>query len=353
MSTVDARALSVDDLTALIREIPQGVDAYKAGKREQWPVRSNRASELGHPCERFLVYHRVAWKMAAKPSIDLQYIFDEGNRSEDAGKSDLRASGYTITEDQRTFEWAAKDITGTIDGKILLPKGHPHPRAIPFDLKSTNPYDYTKINTVADMLTSDKVWVKKIPMQMMAYLLMNAQEEVGAVILRDRLTGHMKAIEVRLDYTLAEAMVQKAERVNQSVSLIRGTGWEQQDGAGMSDTVTQLLPPRIPYDQDVCGRCLYFSTCLPDQAAKLDTDLFADAELAQMLDRRAELKPLSAEYDAVDGAIKKRVGDRERAIVGNWLIRSVLRERKEHTVKATQFRQYTFDRLTADEGGTQ
>src|SRR5438309_8002720 len=78
MATDSARELTAGDLAGLIGEIPQHIDDYKASKIEQWPVRSNRASELGHPCERFLTYNRVAWRHARLPDVGLQYVFDEG-----------------------------------------------------------------------------------------------------------------------------------------------------------------------------------------------------------------------------------------------------------------------------------
>jgi len=349
MATDSARELTAGDLAGLIGEIPQHIDDYKASKIEQWPVRSNRASELGHPCERFLTYNRVAWRHARLPDVGLQYVFDEGRRSEEHALEDLRKAGYTILEGQRSFEWPDKQITGAIDGKILLPKNHPHPRAVPIEIKSTNPYDWERITSVADLVNSQKMWLRKIPAQITTYLLLNASEEIGALMMRNRSTGQYKTLPVMLDYQLAETMVAKAERVNARIALIYAAGGIPESGI-VPEAVDALLPERIPFDQDICLRCNYFALCLPDVFAKQSAEVVDDTELASMLDRRAELAPFSDEYDSVDRAIKKRVGDRDRVIVGNWLVTSEMRTRKGFTTQDTTFRVYKIAQLKTAEG---
>ena len=58
----------------------------KKSKVRIWPCHVNRASNLGHPCERYLVYSRTAWDKKAPHEWELQVVFDEGNNQERAGR---------------------------------------------------------------------------------------------------------------------------------------------------------------------------------------------------------------------------------------------------------------------------
>jgi len=152
-----------------------------------------------------------------------------------------------------------------------------------------------------------------------------------------------------LDYQLAETMVAKAERVNAHIAQIYAAGGIPESGI-VPEAVDALLPERIPFDQDICLRCNYFALCLPDVFAKQSAEVVDDTELATMLDRRAELSPFADEYESVDRAIKKRVGDRGRVIVGNWLVTSEMRTRKGFTTQDTTFRVYKIAKVQSAEG---
>ncbi len=344
MTSVSARDLATEDLAALIHEIPHHIDDFKSSEIEQWPVRSNRASLMGHPCARFLTYNRVAWKHAKLHGIDAQYVFDEGKRSELHAMEDLRKAGYTVIEGQRSFDWHDKQISGSIDGKILLPKGHPHPRAVPLEIKSTNPYDWERIESVEDLVRSHRLWLRQIPAQLTAYLLMNGTEEIGCLALRNRVNGRIKTMPVVLDYSLGEELVAKAERVNAAVAAIYAAGGIPASGIIPPDVET-LFPERIPYDADICGRCAYVHLCLPDLLATAAAEIVDDPELEILLERRAALQSGAEEYRETDEQIKRKVGEREKVIVGNWLILSSLKTRKGYTVAETTYRQYKIDRV--------
>jgi CRISPR/Cas system-associated exonuclease Cas4 (RecB family) len=306
-------------------------------------VRSNRASELGHPCARYLTYNRVAWNQRKMHDVGLQYVFDEGNRGEKHAMEDLREAGYQVVEGQRAFSWSEKEITGSIDGKIFLPLGHPRPRAVPMEIKSINPYDWARLNTVEDLLTSAHVHLRKIPAQIITYLLLNATEELGALILRNKTNGQLKAIPVVLDYEMAEQLVAKAERVNTATAAIFKAGGIPPSGI-VPATIDALLPERIPYDEEICGRCAFFHVCLPDQALTAP-QLQEDPELLAMLRRREELKPASDEYERLTRTINDRfkraaedtleTQDAAQFVVGtDYYVTVTKRSVKEFTVQA-------------------
>ena len=118
-----------------------------------------------------------------------------------------------------------------------------------------------------------------------------------------------------LDYDLGEETLKRAEAINAHVTA--GT-----------------LPERIANDSQ-CEDCPFVHICLPyrtGQEVEIDT-----GELATMLDRLEELKPVVKEYDEIDGAVKKAVEGREKILAGDWLITGKWQERKEMLIKATRF----------------
>ena len=85
---------------------------------KQWPVNSNRASQLGHECVRYHVYERTRWQEKSLHGVGLQMVFDMGREIEEIVLKELREAGFQIHEGQRAFSWPEYGITGSIDGKI-------------------------------------------------------------------------------------------------------------------------------------------------------------------------------------------------------------------------------------------
>ena len=50
---------------------------------KQWPVNSNRASQLGHECVRYHVYERTRWQEKSLHGVGLQMVFDMGREIEE------------------------------------------------------------------------------------------------------------------------------------------------------------------------------------------------------------------------------------------------------------------------------
>src|SRR3990167_11025677 len=95
--------------------IPEAVDATKQKKIKLYPCHTNRASNAGQECVRRLVYERVAWDKKILHDVGLQYIFDEGNRSEDITMQELNEAGIPIFEGQRHFKYD-KDNVNIVTG---------------------------------------------------------------------------------------------------------------------------------------------------------------------------------------------------------------------------------------------
>lgn len=332
--------LTVDELKAHIRAIPAAVDAAKARKIENWPVRANRSSELGHPCVRYLTYLRTHWQERAPHSVALQYLFDERRRQEDHAVEDLKEAGYFFVEQQRPFAWDKYQISGRIDGQIGLPRGATNPVLVPAEIKNINQWEWERVDPnggARQFVDSEKIWLRKIPGQMAAYLLMN-NKELGALILRNASDGRPKVVEVAIDWEVGEEILRKAELVNAHAAA--GT-----------------LPERIPFSEEVCGRCPFFHICLPDEALRAGASFLDDPDLEAKLIRRAALEAASREYERLDKEVKavaKRAidGDGEAIVGTDWLLRVKTVARKAYAVEAGSYEKVEIQRLgrKAEEG---
>src|SRR5512146_73086 len=138
----------------------------KAEKIRKRPCHTNRASSVGHVCERKLVFDRTRWQDAALHDVGLQFIFDEGSQQEQQVLKDLSEAGVQVIEQQRDYEWKAYQLTAHIDGKVMLPEMGNLP---PLEIKSMNPFTFKQINTAADILQSKKHYIRSYAAQMQLY----------------------------------------------------------------------------------------------------------------------------------------------------------------------------------------
>jgi len=297
----------------------------KQAKIRQRPCHTNRASSLGHPCERRLVLDRTRWQEALLYDVGLQFIFDEGQQQERQVLLDLIDAGWTIIEQQRDYEWKAYQITAHLDGKVVLPD---LASALPLEVKSMSPYIFKQIQTAEDLLHSRFYHVRAYPAQMQIYLLLSNSER-GVFIFKDKSSGQLKEIWMELDYDYAEGLLKKAERINAHVAA--GT-----------------LPERIPYDEKVCGRCPFLHICLPEVKREA-LDLTTDPELETKLIRRAALDAPRKEFDVLDKDIKAQFlrCDSAKVVVGDFLL-----VKKEQARQGKPITVVSIDRLQPVKGAS-
>jgi len=265
----------------------------KQSKIRLRPCHTNRASSLGHVCERKLVFDRTRWQDAIPYDVGLQFIFDEGNLQERQVLKDLDEAGWHVIDQQRDYEWKEYQITAHLDGKIVLDK--------PFtlEIKSMNPYTFTQIHTAQDIIESRKHYIRAYAAQGQIYMLLSNSERM-VFIFKNKSTGQLKEIWMDLDYQFAEELIQKAVRINAHVNA--GT-----------------IPDPIPWNEDICGRCAFAHICLPE-ARREALDLTDDPELELKLKRRHELAPLRKEYEEIDDEVKAAVKEKAKVVVGDFLI---------------------------------
>lgn len=296
--------------------------------RSWWP------SMLGHQCDRYLVWSFTRYDEGELHDYVLESIFNEGRLHQKSMYDRLEAMGYEIArEHHRSIEIP---VAGTIiackpDMWFLAFKGHRFDRKPPADGKSCQGHDFERIDTIEDVKESPRPWVRGYHTQLNLYLLAD-NEPLGFLVLKSKATGLLKLIPMELDYQAAEETLQRVERLQPMV-------------------MNRVDPDPIAYTEAVCSRCKFRGICYPPRSFGQGASLIFDTELADQIERRAELKPAASEYGALDKAIKaklKREGVKQ-AICGDYLIQGTEIPVKAFTVGARTDTRYEITKLTPTE----
>lgn len=287
----------------------------KADKITVYPCTHLRASNLGHPCERYLYLLIKNWEEQKPHDVGLQNIFDLGNTLEEHTIKNIKEAGFeVITPTQRSWQLDVKGgiITGREDIRIKDENGE----LLPCEIKGISPFEFDKLNSVDDFLKSKKSYIKGYPAQLLVYMLHFGKEK-GFFALTNKLTGETKFIEVPFDYDLGEEYLSKAERIYQALE--------------------KNEPPEACDDISCCENCQLAHICGDVKRVPVDVDM--DEELDELINRKQELAAAKKEYEQVDKEIKAKVGEREKVLTGSYLIERKAFEKKAFTVPAqTQYR---------------
>lgn len=277
------------------------IKAHLKSRSRTSPVHTNRASELGHPCVRYLAYVRIAWEHRDPPSETLQVIFDDGNLHETYVTRLLQDAGYDVRETQRPFGWKEFNITGHLDAVIWIEGVG----LIPVETKSTNDYTYNSINSWEDLKNSRQWWVRKWAGQIQLYLLLR-ETEYGLMVLKDKAPSGVfpiKVIPVALDYPYAEVILKRAEIVNEVVEK-----WDKGKGFGESDEILEgYLPDRIEPDESICGMCSFLHRCKGVREFGPELILLSDERMLELAREREEAEEAYRTYQRVDKLLKQSI----------------------------------------------
>ena len=280
--------------------IPEAIDETKRKKIKSYPCHVNRASNAGQECTRRLVYERVAWDKKLLHDVGLQYIFDEGNRSEEVTMQELNEAGIPVFEGQRSFKYPeATDKENIVTGKIdcTVTKD-----AIPLEAKSINPYDFGTISDFESVKNHKKAHIRGYLAQLSVYLFLKEKPE-GILLFRDKNSGRYKQINVPLDYELVESVLKRFESVNKHIK-------------------ENTLPERIE-DLTTCKNCPFRAECLPDVSFGEGVRLVSDAYLQELIEKRALVEPKASEYDALDKELKELIKKRAENKEAHFVINGV------------------------------
>jgi hypothetical protein len=273
--------------------------AHLDSERRVTPSHVNRASEVGHPCERYLVYRRTAWQEAQPPDIHLQGIFDFGRDYEELLRRKLMAAGYQFRQPHRPEFWEHFQLSGTNDGEISWDLGKTWHM---IEIKGLHPNFWTKVNAWRDFLTMGPIYAK-YPAQVQVYMMLDNIDSLFFVLGRKG-SYDVKFLPVELDYEYAEGILAKVERVNAHVAA--GT-----------------LPAKLE-DLDACDICSFREHCLPDTYYGAGAWITHQAELIGMLDERRKLAPqksgIEAAYNKLQERIKQMIGGAPVVMAGDYQI---------------------------------
>jgi hypothetical protein len=310
-SPLTNRDVEIPDIPDIIRERREQASTVR-------PVRSTYASKIGHPCERYLVYMRVAWDLIPKASPRLEGIFRRGRTIGDdiviEAQDALKRKGIKVVEAEVNIPPNGEDIGGRIDFGIEVPTTfQTRPLFIPVEAKSMNEHDFDAIPPTGDQealdwfLESPKVWLRAYPSQILTYMFYRSIEW-GILFVRNVATYEDKQVVLHLDLDRVQKLLDKARRVKASMDKVlpvrtSGGDWEA------------LLPARVDYHPDVCGRCDFCPWCLPDIAAAPGLILrLNDAALDDTVRIWSETAEIRKNYEDANDAIAghlKAIMDKE------------------------------------------
>jgi len=303
------------------RDIINKIYEAKKEKIKVYPSYVPRASEIGHPCERYLVYSITRWQDRIPHDPGLEFVFEGGRLVENLAIKDFEEAGYNVyrPEPDKAIAESRPRITGHIDIRVDFGDGNVYTG----EIKGLNKYDYDSLNSLEDFFNSKKVHIRKYPAQLMTYMYIKG-ENVGFFYLKSIPGFQPKFIWINLDYNYMEEVLKKTERIEKYVK----------DGT---------VPGCID-DYKVCERCPFLHVCLPE--IKLQPmEIIDSIEMEEKLNRLFELKPVFKEYNEIDKEIKEAIKEKERLMIGDYLITGKYIDRKGYEVKPSKYWQSKIAKL--------
>ena len=298
-----------------------GLDAFLRTKQKTFPQHVNRISSIGHECERYLYYARVAWDKKAPVELSLQGIFETGHELERVIEKSLMDIGnectpkfrivgsQTTTNDKLLKQY---QISGSIDGflQIQLSNGDWVTFGV-IDIKTSNPNIFARIENKASL--EQYSWTKKYIAQLMLYSFAHDLEDCYILFVNKSNLFEMKLIHFKVDFDYVEQLLRKAERINKAVE-------------------TEMPPKKLNIPRE-CGRCEFTSLCMPEIQIGADLGMCESQELIDTVERMQEILPVKKEYDSLERIFKGLANKGQNLIIGDYTLEWSSSERKAYEVK--------------------
>jgi hypothetical protein len=315
----DTNSITIPKVEGLVAELTKRRETRLQGMINQYPRKNPILSDLGD-CDRQIVYGVTNWKDKPLPGPELQARFEVGNVMEREMVKELLDMGFDFVGGQDHVVINGKGgvllATGRIDGFIKW-----EGERIPVEFKSMHPNIYDQVESIEDF--SKKPWLRKYIRQLQMYMF-GHNKEYGLFGLTNCLGGKKWFI-LYLDLGECELLLQRLERVHHH--LMKGD-----------------LPERIPYRDEICGKCDFATICLAD-IVRSEAQVLADDVLIADLERREQLKDAAGEYTKIDKSVKKRLEGIEKGIAGDFMIAGKLTHRSGYEVAETDYWQVSIKKL--------
>jgi len=283
------------------------------------PVHTNRASEIGHPCLRYLVYLRTRWQDQLPPPPKLLQVYRAGREQEELAKTQLREMGYIVKESIYNFHDPQLQLSGSIDCFISHPSWDNGRQFYAVEIKSVDRFTFEKVKNANDFLADKPYFFRKWYYQIQSYLYLVSQqkqefEDFAFFVLRNKNNTELKLIDVTIDYDAIEDIMRRCALILKHIT-------------------EKTLPERIT-DLSICATCPFRHICLPplDSGQGLDAEI--DEEILNAVKRLHELETqleefeeLQAEYDQLKEFLKERLKPKFEAgsleiLAGNYIIKA-------------------------------
>ncbi len=314
-----AYSSTYQELQDAANEITARLDAARQAKRDEEEPRDrsdrNYASEIGHPCLKFLVHARLDWKQRKMPDITAEYRLEEGNEREWLVKKKLGDIGFELILSQKYYHLEDLRLRGKIDGIIPLPRPVQGYREAPAEIKSINPQWWDGIKSIDDIRNHRKWWFRGYASQLNAYLFA-ADYPFGYFIL-DTFGKRPKIIPMERDEELWAHDSARIMQVNEYCEK-------------------KEYPAPIPYDPGICGMCDFAHLCQPLKATEF-TEIPASEE--EVLKEFLWLREFHEKYEEMK---KTLIGDKNKpgrfwgvnAVVGSVVIETKIQQRTTYDIPA-------------------
>jgi hypothetical protein len=283
------------------------------------PCHANRASSIGAPCLRQLIYSRIAWQKATKVAVETQLIFDEGNLQEREVLLDLTKAGFTVIEQQVAGMDDSTKISWHIDAIVLYKE-----RRFPLEIKSCAPYIFEALQKYGphefrramEEIGSRYIWLKKYPAQVLTYCFGKGESD-GLILFKNKSNGRLKQFVLSLNDNLQylDGLFDKAKKINEVVAAFEAANFpDVETPAGAA-----FLPERIN-DLDECRFCSFAAICLPDVDFGKPLTIEQDPGFEATLERWFTVQELKKEMTDLEEVVNQRVYGRDNVLAGKFHI---------------------------------
>jgi hypothetical protein len=314
--------VETQDRPSLTPELIQDrMDASLERQRRTSIHRSNWASSLGEPCDRARFLWRTKPETAEPISLDGLRAIANGIEEEAAIKAYLSQLGFTVYTDrpEKKGRWERYNISAWADFWISLNGSTP---ILAEHKAPTVEWTWAKIDNAADLKGASSEWHRKWYSQCQTTMLVHDEERMLFFLKRPG-KKEWKIFWVALDMADAEIAVKRADQ--DETNVING-----------------FCPPFYEADPTHCQRCPFFGRACNPPLKFNAAQYCADEDMIEAIRRHEELKPLAAEYNALDDKVKKPFKNSEAvgqiSIVGDFQITVKEGKRKAYAVaEATTF----------------
>lgn len=264
------------------------IEKIRNSKNPQiFPVHSNRVSVLGHPCLKFLVMERIHWDQKKPIPWQRLWRFEMGKLIEKQTIIDLLNAGFDIIHQQQNYHLPDYNITGRIDGKILIDG-----KIYIIEIKTLDSYKFFKFYKPEDFLEASEWYYRGYYHQLNLYLHMaiNEGEKVKGLFILRSFSGDWKEIEMNYDPDRAYEILEKAKKINEYIE---------------KKTYPDPLFKTNPEEIKVCLQCDYKHMCLVEVQGMERIVFEENDEILEMLKERETLEEYAKKYEELTDKIKQ------------------------------------------------